>query len=672
MKPVAYLSVLAAGAAAGTVSQAEMQTNARPNVLFIVADDLKPTLRCYGDRLAITPNIDRLASNGVTFITAQCPWPVCGASRASLMTSLMPEETTVFAFTPMRAALPNVITLPQHFKNNGYETVAVGKVHDFRTVGDIVSPDESTINGIEKDDVLSWTLPFDFGGGKTGSTQITDREGRHWPLAAEAKDLPESKFADGVRGDLALNHLKTLGAQYKTTGKPFFVAVGFARPHLPFLAPTTYWNLYNRNDFTPAACQKEQTNDTGMAWDNVHELQNYYALNVDSEGYAVPFPWNGPGEPLPPPLSDENQKELLHGYYACVSFVDAQVGRLLNELEAQGIASNTVIVFLGDHGFHLGDHNKWGKHTPMEQAVRVPMIITAPRTGLHGTASGSPVSLLDIYPTLCELAGLQQPVHPVPEAVRTNYDGAAVLPLRGKSLVPVLKNPEAKVRTGAVSHYRSEPYGYSYRTDRYRYIEWVQSDNVVKKRELFDYQTDPDETINIAPGQQNELLMFNLAVQMRDPAETPGCHRLHHSPPMVLSTGLYYSAWAALHGLSGSAMNYLSDPDGDGINNLLELATGGNPTNRTDNPEICRLLPDFKNTGSGEADLVYRRQRYAEAKGLQYRLEQTEDLSSGVWTTNGFTELGTRFLDPDYEAVTARISAATNMQGFIRLRVIQQ
>ncbi len=656
MKRIVLSSVLCVQAAA--------QSNLPPpNVLLITVDDLKPTLGCFGDALAVTPNIDRLAADGTTFTRAYCAWPVCGPARVSLMTSLMPEETSVLGFTPMRAVLPDLITLPQHFKNNGYETVATGKVNDHRTVGDIVAPDAATLNGIEKDDILSWSLPFIYGGGKTGPTQITDRDGRRWPLAAETKDVDEWKFTDPIRCELMLTHLTMLAAQYRDSGKPFFAAVGFARPHLPFLAPPAYWDLYNRSDFALAAFQEHPTNDTGWAWDNVHELQNYYALNTDSEGYAVPFPWNGFGEPLPPPLSEENQRELIHGYYACVSLVDAQVGRLLDKLEAEGIAENTIVVLLGDHGFHLGDHNKWGKHTPLEDAARAPLIIRAPGIAQTGTVSVSQVSLIDIYPTLCELAGLDQPVHPVPEAIRSHYNGAATLPLRGASLVPVLNDPTTEIRDGAVTCYRKSPLGYSYRTDRYRYIEWVQEDGSIHARELFDYQTDPNETINISVG--NDLLMFKLAEQMRNPSESPGCMRLHGSQPLALDSGVWYADWGSQYGLSGTNALYMADPDGDGMVNLLEHACGGNP-NAADNPSVFRLTDSTVQPDG--LKFTYRRQRYAAAKGLNYRLEKSTNLVSDIWDPIEFEEVDATFIDPDIEFVTKRVPIMDEY-GFIRLRI---
>lgn len=514
----------------------------QPNVLFIIVDDLKPTLGCYGDNLAVTPNFDRLADEGIVFNSAHCQWPVCGASRASMTTGLMPEENGVTGFQLIRDTLPDAVFLPQHFREHGYETVAVGKWHDHRTVGDGMATVE---------DELSWSLPFNYGGGKIGSTQITDRNGRRWPLAAEAKDGDENKFADGVRGGLVVDLIDTLATQYNETGKPFFIGVGFARPHLPFLAPTAYWDLYERDDFQIDPVQTRGENRVWAGYDNVHELENYYALNTDAEGFAEPFAWDGPYEPHQ--LSEANQKELLHGYYACASFVDHQIGRLLDELDAHGVADDTIVIVIGDHGFHLGDHLKWGKHTPFEQAARFPFILKAPGAHTPGIVSDSPVTMLDIYPTLCELAGLPLPEQPLPAELQSLH-GRATLPQRGKSLTPILADPTADLRFGAITTYRNGPYGYSYRTRTHRYIEWLGNEGEVTLRELFDLENDPLETVNIAEDPANELLVYRLAQKMRQPTETPGCHRLHASPGNVLNNALY-----------------VADGDGDSIQDGLEI-----------------------------------------------------------------------------------------------------
>lgn len=587
--------LLALASVASVLAPLCLAADARPNVLFIIVDDLKPTLGCYGDELAVTPNFDRLADQGVTFTNANCQWPVCGASRASMTTGLMPEENGVTGFELIRETLPEAILLPQHFRENGYETVAIGKWHDHRTVGDGSAAEE---------DALSWSLPFNYGGGKIGSSQIEDREGRRWPLAAEAKEPNESKHADGVRGDLALEHIDNLSAQYHATGQPFFLAVGFARPHLPFLAPPAYWDLYDRADFEISPVQTRGENRVGAAYDNVHELENYYALNVDSEGYCAPFLWDGPREPHA--LSVENQRELIHGYYACTSFVDHQLGRLLDGLEANGVADNTIVVVIGDHGFHLGDHLKWGKHTPFEQAARLPFLLKAPGWHATGIQSDSPVTLLDLYPTLCEMAGLPLPEQPLPPALQAQH-GAATLPLRGKSLTPVLADPSADLRFGAITTYRNGPYGYSYRTRTHRYIEWLDEDGQVSARELFDLINDPLETVNIAEDPSQELLVYRLARKMRQEAETPGCHRLRVSPGNALSAQLYtgdgdgdliqdgleidlydtdpfdkqspqadsYLGWSGRQALS--TIDPADDADGDAAPLIFEYLAGTNP-----------------------------------------------------------------------------------------------
>jgi len=500
----------------------------KPNILFITVDDLKPTLASYGDPVAVTPNFDRLSTQGVTFLNAHCPWPVCGPARASMTTGLMPEESGVESFELFRNRLPDVITLPQHFRQNGYTTVAVGKWHDQRTSGDGTASQEDT---------LSWSLPFEFGGGVIGSSQITDRGGRHWPLAAEAKDGLERQFIDGKIAELALDRIVALSSQYKVTGTPFFVAVGFIRPHLPFLAPTPYWDLYERDDFSPHPVQARQQNNIWQIWDNVHEMEQFYALETDTEGFAIPFPWDGSREPNA--IADETQKELLHGYYACTSFVDAQIGKLLDELENQGVADNTIVIVIGDHGFHLGDHLKWGKHTLMEEATRIPFILKVPGVGQSGVTSTTPVNMLDIYPTLCALAGLEEPLQPLPEEVQSQYGGAKALPLQGRDLSPLLHHPDESLRTGTITTYRKGPFGYGFRTERYRYTEFIDSGGDVDARQLFDLQNDPLETVNTADDAENELVAYWLATKMRNPRETPGARRLHAANRIPLSQTVY-------------------------------------------------------------------------------------------------------------------------------------
>jgi arylsulfatase A-like enzyme/GH35 family endo-1,4-beta-xylanase len=494
------------------------------NILFIAIDDMKPIAGCYGDPLAQTPNMDELASVGTVFLNNHCQWAVCGPSRASIMTSLMPEETGVMGFVKMRhnddAQLHDLVTLPEHFKNNGYETAATGKINDNRCVGTI-NPD-GTVNddGNTYDDPPSWSVPYVKA--SSGSVSSSQAAWAHDPgtsvkRAAESVDAPDADFPDGQICIEGLGLLDSLAAG----SKPFFLGVGFKKPHLPFLAPKPYWDLYQRDDFTVHPHQTGILNQTAYTFNNITELRDNYYMDTDGQGYALQLT----GGQLP----DDTQKELLHGYYASISFVDAQVGLLMDKLVELGLDTNTIVVLWGDHGFHLGDHNEWGKHTNLEQATRSPMIIYSPwKQG--GQATQSPTGFLDIYPTLCALAGLPVPEQPLSESQPTGR------PLRGKSLVPILDDPAASVRTGALSHYGSGTYGYAYRTERYRYIEWINGSGNMVGQELYDYDTDPMEKTNLAFEVTTQNLMYDLSILMRTPGECDGADRLAASAPMAVPT----------------------------------------------------------------------------------------------------------------------------------------
>ena len=453
---------LAAVMAAGLSLAAQAR---QPNVLFIAIDDCKPVFGCYGDEFAQTPNIDKLAERGTVFLNNHCQWAVCGPSRASLMTSLMPETTGVMGFKQMRAILPDVVTLPQHFRDNGYETAATGKIFDHRCVE----------GGRSADDPLSWSVPYTW-----GVDQGYHAKGK---VSCEASTNNEADHDDFQICDTGIERMNQLAKG----GKPFFLGVGFKKPHLPFIAPKAYWDLYNRADVELASFQLKPKGGTPNAWDDSAELRGY--SDIPNEG----------------DIPKEKQAELIHGYYACVSFIDTLVGRLMENLDSLGLAGNTIVVIWGDHGFHLGDHGKWAKHTNMEQATRAPLVIIPPTVG-KGTKTAQPSGFIDVYPTLCELAGLD-----IPEQVQ------------GKSLVPMLNNPKASVRNGSISLIRRGGMGYAYRTERYRYIEWVKKGEVVS-RDLYDYETDPLETVNLATDERSKPLMEKLAKQMRE--EGVGCTML--------------------------------------------------------------------------------------------------------------------------------------------------
>ena len=431
------------------------------NILFIAVDDLVPRLGVYGDTVAQSPRIDALAALGTTFLHAQTQYPVCGPSRASLMSGLRPESVGVLDLeTPWRDASPSLISLPQYLKDShGYFTTGTGKILDYRNVADPNTMDEE-----------SWSEPFDPSPGtspddveRKGRTTVTAPYVNHVTAAPED---PLDNFPDYRIAQDGIDRLRERAA----ADEPFFLAVGFKKPHLPFFAPDEYWALYNRDDFTIHPFQMRAADNSGYGYGNSYEIRNYEPI---------------PSDPNIVPASDfseDLQKELIHGYYACVSYIDALVGMLLDELEALNLQDDTIIVLWGDHGFHLGDLGQWAKNTPFEQAARVPLIIVDPTRSNQVATTTAPAELTDIYPTLCELVGV-----PLPDF------------LEGKSLLPALDDPAAKPREGAVTvHHIPDKIGYSIRNERYRYIEWISEiDKTVVGRDLFDYETDPYEQQNL-------------------------------------------------------------------------------------------------------------------------------------------------------------------------------
>jgi arylsulfatase A-like enzyme len=458
---------LAAGGLVTGLSCVKRINKPKPNVLFIAVDDLKPLLGCYGNPMVKTPHMDKLGNSGTVFLNAHCQQAVCGASRASLLTGLRPDTNGVRDFeTRMREVLPNVVTLPQYFKQNGYQTIGIGKIFDGRCC-----------DGWNTQDVPSWSKPFiTVGGdlyaqeGKSNSRVPLDQRDELSRPSTENAEVPDDAYRDGKHAQRAIAEMKQLANQ----DKPFFLAVGFHKPHLPFTAPKKYWDLYNRSDFDLAAYRQKAKYGPDIAYHNSGELRNGYT-DIPLEG----------------PIPEDKQLELLHGYYATTSFVDAQIGKVLNALKEQGLEGNTVVVLWGDHGFHLSDHNMWCKHSNFEQATRSTMIMRAPgfKSGLKNE---SPTEFVDIYPTLCALAGLELPSQ-----------------LEGTDLTPLLNGSKKAVNKIAQSQYPRKQdgkpvMGYAYRSKRYRYVEWIEKDwkageteGPVIARELYDYEKDPHETMNV-------------------------------------------------------------------------------------------------------------------------------------------------------------------------------
>ena len=439
----------------------------QPNILFIAVDDLKPLTGSYGDTVVITPSLDALAENSTVFHRAYVQYPVCGPSRTSMLTGLRPETNGVLDLkTRMRDINPDIITMPQLFKNAGYETAAVGKVFDPRNV-----------DSRQVDDPASWTIPF-----KAVSGEVDNRTEPNF--VAKSIDARSELFIDGQINKRGIALLQRMAGQ----DKPFFLGVGYKKPHLPFVVPKRFFDLYDRDTFELAPFQSAPAgSDASFVLSGNTELRTYWPA---PSGAEEPGPYGDD-------ITSEQQRELLHGYHAAVSFIDSLVGELLAALDETGEADNTIVVVWGDHGFHLGDHGVWGKHTTMEQAARHPLMIRVP--GIDGGASDSLVEALDLFPTLAELAGLSVP------------DG-----LQGRSLVPILEDEHADIRDAAITQYRRKgAYGYSMRTQRYRYTEWVSATGKIVYRDLYDLVADPGETVNIAGRDENAALVAELASQLR-------------------------------------------------------------------------------------------------------------------------------------------------------------
>lgn len=487
------------------------QKAVKPNILFIAIDDLKPELGCYGNKIVKTPNIDRLAKMGTVFLSNYCQQAVCGPTRASLMTGMRPDVTKVWDLkTQMRDINPDIVTLPQYLKSQGYVTSGIGKIFH-------------PSSAIKKVDPVSWSIPYlelvetDYANGlgfpanaqyqkaetkalfppkekgKGKNKEKRDDGDDETPTttkgpSSECIDVPDNAYNDGVYALRAKEQITALTKE----NKPFFMAVGFHKPHLPFVAPKKYWDMYNREEMPLATFQEHSKDGPLIAYHKSGELRNY----TDIPEYATL-----PGEDLRIGLKKEKQQELMHGYFAATSYTDAQVGILLNTLDSLGILNNTIIVLWGDHGWHLGDHDLWEKHTNFEQATRTPLIFAAPNTKPGRT--NSQTEHVDIFPTICALAGL-----PVPAV------------LQGKSLLPLMKNNKATVKEFSVSQYprklskeemkksgyaNNKIMGYSLRTAKYRYTIWMSdftsqqpfNSNKVYATEMYDYVNDPLEKVNV-------------------------------------------------------------------------------------------------------------------------------------------------------------------------------
>jgi len=442
------------------------------NILFVVVDDLRPELGCYGVPYIHSPNIDAFAKKSLVFNRAYCQQALCSPSRTSVLTGLRPDSTRIYDLeTHFRTTVPLVVTLPQYFKQNGYYTVGLGKIfhQDFG-----FSP-------IGLEDAPSWNIPVWNPEVKSGRGYVLDEnveKAKHnngRGPAIEMADVPDNNYQDGMIADSAMQLLKKLKDQ------PFFLAVGFHKPHLPFTAPKKYWNLYNRNKIIIPDTSLPK-NAPKFALSDFGELRAYGGI------------------PKKGPLSAKQAAELIHGYYACVSYMDVQFGKVINELKKLGLDKNTIVVFWGDHGWKLGEYNNWCKHDNFEIDTRSPLIISTPGMRAKGKTTNSLVEFIDLYPTICEEAGLPLPVH-----------------LQGKSFSSLLKSPDKKFKDAALSQYpRKDIMGYSLRTERYRFTSWQRNSDPAQEVavELYDHQKDPGEKKNMASATEYARTIIRLRAML--------------------------------------------------------------------------------------------------------------------------------------------------------------
>lgn len=441
-----------------------------PNVLFIMVDDLRPELNCYGSSQIISPNIDQLADEGLTFRRAYCQNPVCGASRASILSGLRPTFDRFWDYqSQVDEDAPGTQTLPQTFKENGYYTLANGKVFHKSSDTEARSWSEAV-----------WTVK-----GQSGRIML-DEDSKNYIGGTrnrgpffEAPDVPDNAYPDGKMLERSLSDLKRLSQMEQ----PFFFAVGFIKPHLPFYAPKKYWNLYDREAISIAENRERPANAPNELVGSP-EIRFYHDKDISYN-------------------SDDFHRTARHGYYACVSYVDAMVGRLLTALDDLGLKENTIVVLLGDHGWNLGEHNFWGKHNTMHPAVNAPLIMGVPGI-TKGQQSEALVEFVDIYPTLCELSGIAIPQH-----------------VQGKSFAPLLKEPDQPWKEAVFSRYQ---YGDAVITEQYIYTKYRQDS--IESLMLYDLTRDQHENYNVVnqPAYQAVVKELNYYLMEGSPASSSSEH----------------------------------------------------------------------------------------------------------------------------------------------------
>ena len=684
------------------------------NVLFIPIDDLRPLLNHYGEDdplRPITPNFDRLAASSVTFLNAHCQQAICNASRASMLTGLRPDTTKCWNLqTTFRNTVPNVVTLPQQFGANNYTVHGIGKVYHGMTnvkqdnsVGTwgVTSwndgwqnPGSSVLKYYEDGSNSSVYGTYDkaaqedAGNGNISATDVGEYK-------RNGSAITDSDYKDGANADEGVNRIATYAAAYQSSGTPFFLAVGFQKPHLPFNCPKTYWDLYDPSTIDLTGYDGTRTMPQGTnrftapfggepfdygVGDPVNDAENFVPELTGTWG-STGLDSSDHNEPAP---TQAELRHLIHGYLACVSFIDAQLGKLLDALEdpngdsntSDSIANNTIIVVWGDHGFHLGDHGGFmAKHNNFEISTRVPLMVSTPdlsNLGTAGTRTTAPVELVDIYPTLLDLCSL-------PVSTTSSHS------LEGTSFLPLLEDPNQPWKEAAYSQYQRSisanksgdtalsaagsgwGMGYSIRTERYRYTEWWRTtannypifnggetsaqlnihtiDTGVTEPsfiELYDYVNDPGETVNLAVipgGEDYSALMAELSALLNDSNATYSgdgwSEAASDAPATYPNTQADWRAQYATPGRAASDLQDGQDPDNDGIMNELEYAFGTNPL-------VSDIVPVTSSVVSGQLKITYPvvtgRTDVSVAAETSTTLDSNSFTTTGVTTSDGATQ----------------------------------
>jgi len=441
--------------------------NQKLNVLFIIADDLNCDLGSYGHPQVISPNIDKLAKNGTLFGNVHNQYPLCGPSRASFMTGMYTDQTKMTNNNVLlRTTVPDVITMGQRFRQQGYRSVRIGKIYHF--------DNPSSIGTSSADDIYTWDQTINpYGRDKIEEYKINTLTTRQYggTLSWLAADGTDEEQTDGIGATEAIEQLES----FSKTGQNFFLAVGMYRPHTPFVAPKKYFDMYDRNSIEiPYNGSNDEYLKTipKTAANSIRLKKNQIKLNLKSNKKLA--------------------QEIKEAYFATTTFVDAQIGRILKKLKQTGLDKNTIVVFTSDHGYHLGEHGHWQKQTLFDNSTRVPLIFSGPGIESNIRIENSPVELIDIYPTLMDLTGIELPDHVV-----------------GKSLKPVFENNNFKTRNSALTRWRN---GYSIKTENFRLTKW--GENGELGYELYDHKNDKEELKNLVSNTSYSSLLDSMKIEI--------------------------------------------------------------------------------------------------------------------------------------------------------------